>query len=297
MRAIPHSADRCAANIPYGQLATKGGKHTARAGARLARSQRAHCRVRSRRDAWSCSSTRPASAYLEPSGAALPPGEPRPREKLVRSVRSNLLDLDFCAGLFELFLDGRGLVLVHAFLDRLRRAIHEVLRFLQTEARHLADRFDDVDLVRAHFREHDGELRLLFGRSRAACRRSPARDHYGCRGRRRNAEGFLHLLYEIGGFEQRQPLDLIQDRVHFRHGYFFSSPELVELSTGAPKVSSVFFTSSPASNLFALIASLTVTARLRGSAFSAIAMRCAGAFSKNIILLISSSFDGRFASC
>src|SRR5882724_8718031 len=50
-------------------------------------------------------------------------------------------------------------------------------------------------------------------------------------------------------------------------------------------------------NLLALIASLTVTARLRGKALSAVAMRCAGALSKNIILLITSSFDGRFASC
>jgi len=45
------------------------------------------------------------------------------------------------------------------------------------------------------------------------------------------------------------------------------------------------------------MASLTVTARLRGKAFIAVAMRCAGAFNKNMILLISSSFDGRFANC
>jgi len=50
-------------------------------------------------------------------------------------------------------------------------------------------------------------------------------------------------------------------------------------------------------NLLALIASLTVTARLRGSAFSAMAIRCAGAFRRNMILLISSSLDGMVASC
>ena len=38
-----------------------------------------------------------------------------------------LLDLDFGASVFELLLDGRSLVLVHAFLDGLGRAIHEVL--------------------------------------------------------------------------------------------------------------------------------------------------------------------------
>jgi len=45
------------------------------------------------------------------------------------------------------------------------------------------------------------------------------------------------------------------------------------------------------------MASLTVTAKLRGNALSALAIRCAGAFRRNINLLISSSFDGKFASC
>src|SRR5215472_1249920 len=53
----------------------------------------------------------------------------------------------------------------------------------------------------------------------------------------------------------------------------------------------------PDPNLLTLVASLTVTARLRGNALSARAIRCAGAFSRNMILLTSSSFDGRFASC
>ena len=50
-------------------------------------------------------------------------------------------------------------------------------------------------------------------------------------------------------------------------------------------------------NLLAFTASLTVTARFRGTALSADAIRCAGAFSRNIILLISSSLEGISASC
>src|SRR4029077_8580772 len=117
--------------------------------------------------------------------------------------------------------------------------------------------------------------------------------HHSGRGRG-NAEGFFHFLYEIRRLQQRQPLDFIQDRIHFRHDSFFSSQDLEfhwaasGLAAGAPL-------SDP--NLLALIASLTVTARLRGNAFKAVAMRCAGAFSRNMILPISSSFDGKFASC
>src|SRR6267378_8272249 len=80
-----------------------------------------------------------------------------------RSMRGPpLLDLDFGAGLFELLLDSRCLVLVYAFLDGLGSAINEVLGFLQAQARDFADRLDDVNLVAANVGEHDGEFRLLF---------------------------------------------------------------------------------------------------------------------------------------
>src|SRR6185312_6990104 len=79
-----------------------------------------------------------------------------------------LLDLDFRADFLELLLDGRGLVLVHAFLDRLGRALDEVLGFLQTEAGDLADDLDHVDLVAADFGQRHREVRLLLGRGRRA---------------------------------------------------------------------------------------------------------------------------------
>src|SRR5216683_2038973 len=90
----------------------------------------------------------------------------------------SLLDFDLCADFLELLLDGRGLFLGDAFLDRLGRALDEVLGFLEAERGDLADDLDDVDLVAAHFGERDGEVRLLFRRSRRAAtgRRAAARE-------------------------------------------------------------------------------------------------------------------------
>src|ERR1700674_794311 len=89
---------------------------------------------------------------------------------------SKLLDLDLGAGLFELLLDGGRFVLVDAFFDGLRSAIHQVLSFFEAQAGDFADRFNDVDLVAANVCEHDGELRLLFGWCRAArCRPAACR--------------------------------------------------------------------------------------------------------------------------
>src|SRR5262245_63270361 len=85
-----------------------------------------------------------------------------------------LLDFDLGAGFFELLLDRRGFVLAHAFLYGLRRAIDEVLGFLQSEAGYFADSLDDVDLVAAHVGENHGELRLLFHRSRSSRRATAA---------------------------------------------------------------------------------------------------------------------------
>src|SRR5713226_542170 len=85
---------------------------------------------------------------------------------------AKLLNLHFGACFFELLLDRRGFVLVHAFLDRLGSAIYQVLGFFQTQARNFPDRLDDVDLVAANLREHDREFCLLFRRGSTAARRS-----------------------------------------------------------------------------------------------------------------------------
>src|SRR5579884_4169678 len=81
-----------------------------------------------------------------------------PRDRAIprafRFKRSwSLLDLDFCARFFQLLFDRLGFVFAHAFLDGLRRALDERLRFGQTQTGELADRFDDLDLLRTRFGE------------------------------------------------------------------------------------------------------------------------------------------------
>src|SRR5688572_18558864 len=88
-----------------------------------------------------------------------------------------LLDLDLGADVRELLLDRERLVLRDRFLDRLGRALDEVLRFLQPEAGHFANDLDDVDLVAADFGQRRGELGLLFHSGRAAGCRAAARRH------------------------------------------------------------------------------------------------------------------------
>src|SRR5690606_40937147 len=78
-----------------------------------------------------------------------------------RRAHARLLDVDLAAGRLDLLLDLRGLVLRHAFLDRLRRALDEVLGLLEAEARDRADLLDHLDLLVAGAEEDDVELRLL----------------------------------------------------------------------------------------------------------------------------------------
>jgi large subunit ribosomal protein L7/L12 len=59
-------------------------------------------------------------------------------------------------------LTGLGLFLGHAFLDRLRRGIDEILGLLEPQARQLAHGLDDLDLVGADIGEDDVKLRLLL---------------------------------------------------------------------------------------------------------------------------------------
>src|SRR5690606_24247042 len=87
------------------------------------------------------------------SQAARPPS-PRLRWSAVASAKPDappaLLDFDLGADFLELLLDGLGLFLRDPFLDRLGRALDEVLGFLQPEIGDLAHDLDDVDLVAAH---------------------------------------------------------------------------------------------------------------------------------------------------
>src|ERR1019366_177707 len=112
------------------------------------------------------------------AGASAGDGKPAVRLHVTRcqppsptsrtATGAELLDFDLGADVFELLLDGRGLVLRHGLLDGLRGTFHEVLGFLEAQARDLADDLDDVDLVAADFGERHRELGLLFGSGRRA---------------------------------------------------------------------------------------------------------------------------------
>src|SRR5437867_13267790 len=79
------------------------------------------------------------------------------------------LELDRAARLFELLLDGLGLGLRHALLDRLGRPVDQVLGLLEAEPRELAHDLDHLDLLVARPGEDDREVLLLgCGRRRAA---------------------------------------------------------------------------------------------------------------------------------
>src|SRR6476661_3371777 len=58
-----------------------------------------------------------------------------------------LLDLRLAAGVIQLLFRGFGVGLVDAFLDRLRRAVDQVLGFLQPQPGDFAHGLDYVDLV------------------------------------------------------------------------------------------------------------------------------------------------------
>ena len=76
-----------------------------------------------------------------------------------------LLQIDLGAGFFKLSLELFRVGLVHALLHRLRRAFHQVLGFLEAQARDGAHFLDDFDLLVAGGGELDRKLGLLFGRS------------------------------------------------------------------------------------------------------------------------------------
>src|SRR5207249_3310162 len=83
---------------------------------------------------------------------------PKPRAQSPKPGReaakaAELLDFDLGADVFELFLDRCGFVLRNPFLDRLGSALHEIFRFLQTEAGDFADNLNDIDLIGTDFGE------------------------------------------------------------------------------------------------------------------------------------------------
>src|SRR5438552_758771 len=130
-----------------------------------------------------------------------------------------LFHLHRCSLLLELLLHLLGLGLGDLLLHRLRRAVDEVLRFLEPKPGQLAHDLDDLDLLLACGAEDDVELRLLLGRGRAPRRRPPGAWHGGHRHRRGGGHAPLLLehLGELGGLEQRQLVELLGDLLNRRH--------------------------------------------------------------------------------
>src|SRR5476649_336721 len=76
-----------------------------------------------------------------------------------------LLEFDLGAFGLELRLELLGIGLRHAFLDRLRRFLDQVLGFLEPETGDFAHHLDDVDLLVASGHQNDAEFVLNFRRS------------------------------------------------------------------------------------------------------------------------------------
>src|SRR5689334_12897247 len=120
-----------------------------------------------------------------------------------------LLELDLGTRLLELLLQLLRLVLVHAFLDRLARALDEILGLLEAEARDRADLLDHVDLLVARAGEDDGKLSLLCRRG-GSTRGSAAGDGGdGDRRGRGHAPLLLQHLGEFGGFDDGERREVV----------------------------------------------------------------------------------------
>src|SRR5882672_2852036 len=124
------------------------------------------------------------------------------------------------------FLDHRFRVgLVDAFLHGLGRAVHQVLRLLEAEARKFADLLDDVDLVFAESVKRHGELGLLLGCCGTAAPAARRRRHRDRRGRRGNTELVFQILDQLRQLQYRHVGNRIEDfSFCYRH---FVSPESV----------------------------------------------------------------------
>src|SRR6266516_1118717 len=146
---------------------------------------------------------------------------------------SSLLELDLGAGFFELRLDLIGLFLRRAFLDRVRRAIDQVLGFLQAQARDRADDLDHLDLLVAGAGKNDVEGGLLL-----LCRRAVAAGSRGTRCRHRDRSGRAHapllleLVLELHEIEDGHAPELLDELVgiSLRH----LAPPLVLLGLRLP---------------------------------------------------------------
>src|SRR4051794_10208291 len=143
------------------------------------------------------------------------PQDPRIASRPGMELKYGLLQFHLGADLLELGLELLRFVLGDAFLDRLRRALDEVLRLLEAEPGDGADLLDHLDLLVADGGKHDGELGLLLDRRRGGAR--GARGD-GDGGRGRDAPLLLEQLCQLGGFENGQRRKIVNDFGKIGHG-------------------------------------------------------------------------------
>src|SRR5215210_7594203 len=124
-----------------------------------------------------------------------------------------LLQFHRRAGLFELRLEGVGVLAAQGLLDGVGGLVDKGLRLLQAEACRCPDDLYDLDLLLAWALEHDVELGLLLfgGGSAIAGRASGGGCCYGCGG---DAEALLQGLHQFRELENGHVLDRL-------HQFFF----------------------------------------------------------------------------
>src|SRR4051795_2317815 len=128
-----------------------------------------------------------------------------------------LLELDACAGLFELGLHRVGFLLVHAFLDGARSGVDEVLGLLEAEARDGADDLDHLDLLATRGGQHHVEGGLLLRRSRAVAAGDRAARCDCDRSGGGDAPLLLDLVLELDQLEHGHAPELLEDGVNSCH--------------------------------------------------------------------------------
>src|SRR5690348_3223421 len=139
------------------------------------------------------------------------------RDNSTQPLRTaRLLEFHRAAGILDLLLDLLGLVLVDAFLDRLRGAFDQRLRLAEAEAGDRADFLDHVDLLATVAGENDVELGLLFG-SRSSRGAAGGRTGNRDRSRGRNAPLLFESLGEVSRLEDGERRKIVNQLLNVSH--------------------------------------------------------------------------------
>ena len=113
-------------------------------------------------------------------------------------IRNELLEFDFGASCFQLFLGFFGSFLGHAFEDGCRSAFNKLFGVCKTETgSNFAHCLNDSDLVGSALYDYNVEFSFLFGcLGRTCCGWTGG--NCCCCG---NTPGFFELFYEIDSFQ------------------------------------------------------------------------------------------------